>query len=78
VAIYLRRWWVELVKELKESWDCGCKGSIQVERWNQAWQAFLLLLKLRAQDTPIARGGVRLERAFAWEAMREGEHSARR
>jgi len=77
VAIYLRRWWVELlVKELKGVVGMGQhQVTKQVDRVERsvavAIMAYLLLLKLRAQDIPADRpwSAFRLQRAFAWEIM---------
>ncbi len=77
VAIYLRRWWVELLnKELKGVVGLGqhqvTKEVGRVERSVAvAIMACLLLLKLRAQDIPANRpwSAFRLQRAFAWEVM---------
>jgi hypothetical protein len=77
VAIYLRRWWVELlVRELKGVVGMGQhQVTKQVERVERsvavAIMAYLLLLKLRAKDIPADKpwSAFRLQRAFAWEVM---------
>jgi hypothetical protein len=86
VAIYLRRWWVEvLFKELKGVVGLGqhqvTKTVDRVERSVAvAIMAYLLLLTLRAQDIPADRpwSAFTLQRAFAWEvAQAQCERSAR-
>jgi Transposase DDE domain len=86
VGVYLRRWWVELlVKELKGVVGLGqhqvTKHVDRVERSIAvAIMAYLLLLKLQAQDIPSDRpwSAFRLQRAFAWEvAQAQCERSAR-
>jgi hypothetical protein len=86
VAVYLRRWWVELlVKELKGVVGLGQHQVTQkvgrVERSVAvAIMAPLLLLKLRAKDIPTDKpwSACRLQRAFAWEVIQEQyERSAR-
>jgi Transposase DDE domain len=86
VAVYLRRWWVEVVfKELKGVVGLGqhqvTKCVDRVERSVAiAIMAYRLLLKLRAQDIPADRpwSAFRLQRAFAWEvAQAHCERSAR-
>jgi Transposase DDE domain len=86
VAVSLRRWWVEvLFKELKGVVGLGqhqvTKCVERVERSVAiAIMAYLLLLKLRAQDIPADRpwSAFRLQRAFAWEvAQAQCERSAR-
>jgi hypothetical protein len=75
VAMYLRRWWVEvLFKELKGVVGLGQHQVTQtVDRVERsvavAIMAYLLLLKLRAQDIPTDRpwSAFSLQRAFAWE-----------
>jgi hypothetical protein len=77
VAIYLRRWWVELlVKELKGVVGLGqhqvTKQAARVERSVAvAIMAYLLLLKLRAKDIPRDKpwSAFRLQRVFAWEVI---------
>jgi hypothetical protein len=87
VAVYQRRWWVEvLFKELKGVVGLGqhqvTKDVGRVERSVAiALMAYLLLLRLRAQDVPADRpwSAFTLQRAFAWEAIEEqGSHSAKR
>jgi Transposase DDE domain len=86
VAVYLRRWWVEvLLKELKGVVGLGQhQVTTCVERVERsvaiAIMAYLLLLKLRAQDIPADRpwSAFRWQRAFAWEvAQAQCERSAR-
>lgn len=77
VGVYLRRWWIELLfKELKGVVGLGqhqvTKQSARVERSVAvAIMAYLLLLKLRAQDVPADRpwSAFRLQHALAWEVM---------
>lgn len=79
VAVYLRRWWVELLfKELKGVVGLGqhqvTKDVGRVERSVAiSIMAYLLLLRLRAQDVPADRpwSAFMLQRAFAWEVMEE-------
>ena len=87
VAIYLRRWWVEvLIKELKGVVGLGqhqvTKEVGRVERSVAvAIMAYLLLLQLRAQDIPANRpwSAFRLQRVFAWEVIQaQCERSALR
>ena len=86
VGVYLRRWWVELlVKELKGGVGLGqhqvTKHVDRVERSIAvAIMAYVLLLKLQAQEIPSDRpwSAVRLPRALAWEvAQAPCERSAR-
>jgi hypothetical protein len=86
VAIYLRRWWVEvLFKELKGVVGLGqhpvTKQVGRVERSVAVTiMAYLLLLKLRAKDIPADRpwSAFSLQRAFAWEMVQaQCERSAR-
>jgi DDE family transposase len=86
VAIYLRRWWVEvLFKELKGVVGLGQhQVTKQVDRVERsvavAIMAYLLLLKLRAEDIPADRpwSAFSLQRAFAWEMVQaQCERSAR-
>ena len=85
VAIYLRRWWVELlVKELKGVVGLGQhQVTKQVDRVERsvavAIMAYLLLLKLRANEIPADKpwSAFRLQRALAWEIIHaQCEHSA--
>jgi Transposase DDE domain len=85
VGVYLRRWWIELlVKELKGVVGLGqhqvTKQVGRVERSVAvALMAYLLLLKLRAQDIPADRpwSAFRLQHALAWEvAQAQCERSA--
>jgi hypothetical protein len=77
VAVYLRRWWVELLfKELKGVVGLGqhqvTKKADRVERSVAvAIMAYLLLLKLRAQDIPAERpwSAFHLQRALTWEVI---------
>jgi Transposase DDE domain len=77
VGIYLRRWWIELLmKELKGVVGLGqhqvTKTAKRVENSIAvAIMAYLLLLKLRAQDIPAGRpwSAFRLQHAFAWEVI---------
>jgi hypothetical protein len=77
VGVDLRRWWIELlVKELKGVVGLGqhqvTQKADRVERSVAvAIMAYLLLLKLRAQDVPADRPGsaLQLQRAFAWEVI---------
>jgi hypothetical protein len=77
VAIYLRRWWVELlVKELKGVVGLGQhQVTKQVDRVERsvavAIMAYLLLLRLRATDIPADKpwSAFRLQQAFAWEVI---------
>jgi hypothetical protein len=87
IRIYLRRWWIELLfKELKGVVGLGqhqvTRNPDRVERSVAiAIMAYLLLLKLRAQDIPPDRpwSAFRLQRAFAWEVVEaQCTHSARR
>ena len=76
-GVYLRRWWIELL--MKERKGVVGLGQHQVTRQADrversiavAIMAYLLLLKLRAQDIPADRpwSAFRLQRAFAWEVM---------
>jgi hypothetical protein len=86
VGVYLRRWWVELLfKELKGVVGLEphqvTKKPDRVERSVAvAIMAYVLLLKLRAQDVPDDRpwSAFRLQRAFAWEVLQaQCERSAR-
>ena len=86
VGVYWRRWWIELLcKELKGVVGVGpqqvTKQAARVERLVAvAIRAYLLLLKLRAQDVPADRpwSAFRLQRAFAWEVVQaQCERSAR-
>jgi hypothetical protein len=86
VGVYLRRWWIELLmKELK---GVVGLGQHQVPRRADrvarsvaiAIMAYLLLLKLRANDIPADRpwSAFRLQRAVAWEVVQaQSERSAR-
>jgi hypothetical protein len=85
VGVYLRRWWIELlVKALKGVVGLGqhqvTKQVGRVERAVAvALMAYLLLLKLRAQDIPADRpwSAFRLQHALAWEvAPAQCERSA--
>jgi hypothetical protein len=87
VAVYLRRWWVELLfRELKGVVGMGqhqvTKAVGRVDRSVAvAIMAYLLLLRLRAQDIPMDRpwSAFTLQRAFAWEVIEEqGTRSAKR
>ena len=77
VGVYLRRWWVELLhRELKGVVGLGqhqvTKTVDRVERSVAvAIMAYLLLLKLQAQDIPANRpwSAFGLQRAFAGEVM---------
>jgi hypothetical protein len=77
VGVYLRRWWIELLfKELKGVVGLGqhqvTEQTARVERAVAvAIMAYVLLLKLRAQDVPADRpwSAFGLQRAFAWEMM---------
>jgi hypothetical protein len=79
VAVYLRRWWVELL--CKELQGVGGMGQHQVTRdvgrversRAISIMAYLLLLWLRAQDVPANRpwSAFPLQRAFAWEVVEE-------
>jgi Transposase DDE domain len=79
VAVYLRRWWVELLfKELKGVVGMGqhqvTRDVGRVERSRAiSIMAYLLLLWLRAQDVPANRpwSAFTLQRAFAWEVVEE-------
>jgi Transposase DDE domain len=86
VGVYLRRWWVELLmKELQGVVGLGQhQVTTQVERVERsvavAIMAYVLLLKLRAQDIPADRpwSALRLQRALAWEVVQSPcERSAR-
>jgi hypothetical protein len=86
VAMYLRRWWVELlVKELKGVVGLGQhQVTKQVDRVERsvavAIMAYLLLLRLQAKHIPAGRpwSAFQLQRQFTWEVLRaQGEHSAR-
>jgi hypothetical protein len=86
VAVYLRRWWVEvLLKALQGGVGLGphqvTKEVDRVERSVAiAIMAYRLLLKLRAQDIPADRpwSAFRLQRAWAWAtAQAQCEPSAR-
>jgi hypothetical protein len=86
VAIYLRRWWVELlVKELKSVVGLGQhQVTKQVDRVERsvavAIMAYLLLLRLQAKHIPADRpwSAFQLQRQFTWEVMQaQCERSAR-
>jgi hypothetical protein len=86
VAIYLRRWWVELlVKDLKGVVGLGQpQVTNTVDRVERAVavaiMAYWLLRKLRAKDIPAGRpwSAFRLPRAFAWAVLQgQCERSAR-
>jgi Transposase DDE domain len=86
VGVYLRRWWIELLmKELKGVVGLGqhqvTRRADRVERSVAiAIMAYLLLLKLRANDIPADRpwSAFRLQRAVAWEVVQaQSERSAR-
>jgi hypothetical protein len=86
VGVYLRRWWIELlVKELKGVVGLGqhqvTKKVDRVERSVAvAIMAYLLRLKLRAQDMPADRpwSAFLLQRTCAWEVVQARcERSAR-
>jgi hypothetical protein len=86
VGVYLRRRWIELlVKDLKGVVGLGqhqvTKRTDRVGRAVAvAIMAYLLLLKLRAQDVPADRpwSAFRPQRAFAWEVVQaQCERSAR-
>jgi Transposase DDE domain len=86
VAIYLRRWWVELlVKELKGVVGLGqhqvTKKVDRVERSVAvAIMAYLLLLRLQARHIPADRpwSAFQLQRQFTWEVIQaQCERSAR-
>jgi hypothetical protein len=77
VGVYLRRWCIELLfKELKGGVGLGQhQVTTTADRVDRsvavAIMAYLLLLKLRAQDIPADRpwSAFRLQRAFASEVM---------
>jgi hypothetical protein len=77
VAIYLRRWWVELlVKELKGVMGLGQhQVTKQVERVERsvaiAIMAYLLLLRLQAKYIPadLPWSAFQLPRQFIWEVI---------
>jgi Transposase DDE domain len=79
VAIYLRRWWVELLfRELKGVVGVGqhqvTKDVGRVERSVAiAIMAYLFLLRLKASEVPADRpwSAFTLQRAFAWELIEE-------
>jgi hypothetical protein len=86
VAIYLRRWWVELlVKELKGVVGLGQhQVTKEVERVERsvavAIMAYLLLLRLQAKHIPADRpwSAFQLQRQFTWEVLQaQCEPSAR-
>jgi Transposase DDE domain len=86
VAMYLRRWWVELlVKELKGVVGLGQhQATKQVDRVERsvavAVMAYLLLLRLQAKHIPADRpwSTFQLEQQLTWEVLQaQGEHSAR-
>jgi hypothetical protein len=87
VAIYLRRWWVELLfKELKGVVGMGqhqvTKDVGRVERSIAiSIMAYLLLLRLQAHEVPTDRpwSAFALQRTFAWEIIEaQGTRSATR
>jgi hypothetical protein len=86
VALYLRRWWVELlVKELKGVVGLGqhqvTKEVDRVERSVAvAVMAYLLLLRLQAKHIPVDRpwSAFQLQRQLTWEVIQaQCERSAR-
>jgi hypothetical protein len=85
-GVYLRRWWIELrMKELKGVVGLGphqvTRQADRVERSVAiAIMAYLLRLRLRAQDIPTDRpwSAFCLQRACAWEVVQaQSERSAR-
>jgi hypothetical protein len=86
VAIYLRRWWVELlVKELKGVVELGQpQVTKQVDRVERsvavAILAYLLMLRLQAKHVPADRpwSAFQLQRQFTWAVLQgQCERSAR-